>query len=155
MSPRRVAGLALAFLLVAAADAAPGVAPADRVIGLWLTEEADAHVRVERIGETYQGTIVWLKEPLYPADDDGGMAGKPKVDRENPDPKRQGMPIIGLRIVEGFRFRDDEWQDGRIYDPNNGKTYKCRMWFDGETLRVRGFIGFSLLGRSTSWSRVP
>ena len=97
---------------------------------------------------------MWLKEPLYPADDGGGMAGKPKVDRENPDPARRADPILGLRIVKGFAFADGEWQGGTIYDPNNGKTYKCRMWFDGETLKVRGFIGFSLLGRSTRWTRV-
>lgn len=145
--------LALAAAPLAAAPAAP-VAAADRVVGLWLTEEQDAHVRIEKVGETYQGRIVWLKEPLYPADDDGGMAGRPKVDRENPDPARRAAPILGLPIVAGFRFRDGEWKDGTIYDPNNGKTYKCRMWFDGATLRVRGFIGISLLGRSTSWTRV-
>jgi uncharacterized protein (DUF2147 family) len=149
---------ALALLVVMVASAAlpaRAAAPAaDRVVGLWLTEERDAHVRVERVGDRYEGTIVWLKEPRFPADDDQGMAGQPKVDRENPDPARRAAPILGLRIVQGFRFRDGEWKDGTIYDPNNGKTYKCRMWFEGETLRVRGFIGISLLGRSTSWTRV-
>lgn len=133
--------------------AAPAAGGADRVVGLWLTEERDAHVEVVRVGDRYEGRIVWLKEPLFPADDAQGMAGQAKVDRENPDPRLRATPIIGLRIVQGFRFRDGEWQDGTIYDPNNGKTYKCRMWFEGETLKVRGFIGFSLLGRSTSWTR--
>jgi uncharacterized protein (DUF2147 family) len=148
----RAAVLALAAGAASAADA-PSAA-GDRVLGLWLTEKGDAQVRVERVGDRYQGEIVWLKEPLYPADDDQGMAGRTKVDRENPDAARRGRPIIGLRIVEGFRFIDGEWRDGRIYDPENGKSYKCRMWFEGETLRLRGFIGISLLGRSTSWTRV-
>lgn len=143
---------ALAFALLA--GAAGAAAAGDRVLGLWLTEKGDAHVRVERVGDHYQGAIVWLKEPQYPADDDQGMAGRDKIDRENPDAAGRSRPIVGLRIVEGFRFRDGEWRDGRIYDPENGKTYKCRMWFDGETLRVRGYIGISLLGRSTSWTRV-
>jgi uncharacterized protein (DUF2147 family) len=150
-------GALVATLGFAAAAATPPratPAAADRVVGLWLTEERDAHIRVVKAGDSYEGTIVWLREPLYPADDDGGMAGQPKVDRENPDPARHAAPIVGLRIVQGFRFRDDEWKDGTIYDPNNGKTYRCRMWFDGETLRVRGYIGISLLGRSTSWTRV-
>jgi len=124
----------------------------DRVVGLWLTEEKDAHVRIERRDGRYFGRIVWLKEPDYPADD--AMAGRPKVDRENPIEAQRGTPIIGLPIVQGFRHEDGEWRGGTIYDPNNGKTYKCRMWFDGETLRVRGYIGISLLGRSTSWTRV-
>ena len=146
----RCGALALALIAGAAQAAVAG----DRVLGLWLTEKADAQVRIERVGDRYQGAIVWLKEPQYPADDDQGMAGRTKVDRENPDPVRRAKPIIGLRIVEGFRFVDDEWREGRIYDPENGKTYKCRMWFDGETLRVRGYIGISLLGRSTRWTRV-
>jgi uncharacterized protein (DUF2147 family) len=139
-----------AFLLPASAAADSG----DRVVGLWLTEGGKAQVRIERSGDRYQGAIVWLKEPLYPADDDQGMAGRPKVDRENGEAAKRGQPIIGLRIVAGFRFDGEEWRDGTIYDPENGKTYKCRMWFDGETLRVRGFIGFSLLGRSQDWTRV-
>ena len=146
----RCVALALALIAGAAQAAVAG----DRVLGLWLTEKSDAQVRIERVGDRYQGAIVWLKEPQYPADDDQGMAGRTKVDRENPDPARRAKPIIGLRIVEGFRFVDDEWREGRIYDPENGKTYKCRMWFDGETLRVRGYIGISLLGRSTRWTRV-
>lgn len=155
--------LVAASLLVAAVIGAPQSgaavegalsAKADRVAGLWLTEDRDAHVRIERVNGHYQGTIVWLKEPDYPADDDQGMGGRPKVDRENPDRSRRETSIIGLLIVKGFRFHDDEWQGGTIYDPNNGKTYKCRMWFEGETLRVRGYFGFSLLGRSESWTRV-
>lgn len=143
----------LAMLFCLATVANGQTAGADRVLGLWLTEKADARVRIERVGDRYQGTIVWLKEPQYPADDDQGMAGRIKVDRENPQQDRRARPIIGLRIVAGFRFDGEEWRDGTIYDPENGKTYKCRMWFDGETLRVRGYIGFSLLGRSTNWTR--
>jgi uncharacterized protein (DUF2147 family) len=148
-------GLGRAAALVAVLAVAPAVAAegADRVVGVWLTEKADAHVRIERVGDSFHGTIVWLKEPLYPVDDEQGMAGQPKVDRENPDPVLRARPIVGLRIVDGFRHQDGEWRDGRIYDPENGKTYRCRMWFDGETLRVRGYIGISLLGRSTSWTR--
>ena len=145
---------ALAFAALLLALPVHAAADADRVIGVWLTEGGKAQVRIERVGDRYQGAIIWLKEPLYPADDDQGMAGKPKVDRENQDDAQRSQPIIGLRIVAGFRFDGEEWRDGTIYDPENGKTYKCRMWFDGATLRVRGYIGFSLLGRSQDWTRV-
>ena len=144
----------LLLLCFSAAAASGAPAGADRVLGLWLTEKADAQVRIERVGDRYQGAIVWLKEPLYPADDEQGMAGRIKVDRENPHQDKRAQPIIGLRIVAGFRFDGELWREGTIYDPENGKTYKCKMWFDGETLRVRGYIGFALLGRSTSWTRV-
>jgi len=146
--------LLVAPLLAVLSGAAPAAATtdADRVVGLWLTEKADAQVRVERVGDRFHGTIMWLKEPVYPADD--ALAGRAKIDRENPVASRRGTPIIGLRIVQGFRYSDGEWRDGTIYDPENGKTYRCRMWFDGPTLRVRGYIGISLFGRSTRWTRV-
>jgi len=158
---RAFGALTLSTLLLVASSAGAATAPAstasasaDRVVGLWWTEERDAQVRVERVGDEYRGTIVWLREPLYPADDDGGMAGLPKVDRENPEAGLRAAPILGLAIVKGFRFDGEEWNRGTIYDPNNGKTYRCRMWFEGEVLKVRGFIGISLLGRSTRWTRV-
>lgn len=144
--------LPIALVLLSVAAPLRADPAADRVLGLWWTEKADAQVRIERVGDRYQGAIVWLREPEYPADD--AMAGRPKVDRENPLAASRGMPIIGLRIVQGFRYADDEWRDGTIYDPENGKTYRCRMWFDGATLRVRGYIGISLFGRSTSWTKV-
>ena len=146
--------VALMMLAVVPLGVAAPAIDADRVVGLWLVQAKDAQVHIERVGDSYQGTIVWLKEPEFPADDEQHMAGQTKVDRENPDHAKRTTPIIGLRIVQGFHFDDDEWSGGTIYDPNNGKTYKCRMWFDGETLRVRGYIGISLLGRSESWTRV-
>lgn len=147
---------AFALLWLVAGPALAAASEADRILGLWYTAKDDAQVRVESGPDGYAGTIVWLKEPVFPADDAGGMAGKTKVDRENPAPALRTRPIIGLRLMHGFRYRDGEWQDGRIYDPENGKTYKCRMWLGADgRLHVRGFIGFSLLGRTTEWRRVP
>ena len=62
-------------------------------------------------------------------------------------------------LLRDFVFDgDDEWEDGRIYDPKNGKDYKCYMVFpdedDKSRLKVRGYIGVSLLGRTTYWTRV-
>jgi hypothetical protein len=45
------------------------------------------------------------------------------------------------------------WSQGKIYDPKNGKTYSCKMTLEGNELKVRGYVGFSLLGRTTVWTR--
>ena len=47
------------------------------------------------------------------------------------------------------------WEGGTIYDPETGKIYKCRMWFDDNTdiLKVKGYIGVSFVGRTTEWER--
>jgi uncharacterized protein (DUF2147 family) len=130
---------------------------ADAVVGMWLTKDGKARVEIVKYGETYAGKIVWLKEPQYPADDAKGMGGQTKVDRENPDPALRTQPIIGLPLVQGFKYAGDNvWSDGSIYDPESGKTYSCKMtlMMDG-TLRVRGYVGISLFGRTEIWTRPP
>lgn len=150
---RLSAVLAVMTFLVAAATAADP--EGDRILGRWATERNEAHVEIVREGGRYHGTIVWLKEPVYPTGDPGGMAGLPKVDRENPDPEQRMRPIIGLRLMQGFRYEGGEWVDGTIYDPENGKTYRCYLRLaEGDRLKVRGYVGFSLLGRTTVWTRV-
>ena len=132
----------------------------DDILGLWYTEPGteDGMARVEVVKGAdgrYSGTIVWLEIPVFPEDDDRGMAGQTKVDRENPDPSRQNVPVVGLQIVKDFVWDGKgRWHKGTIYDPANGKTYKCKARLTDEgVLKVRGYIGFSMLGRTTEWTR--
>jgi len=61
---------------------------------------------------------------------------------------------LGLEILKNFKYKGtNEWTGGRIYDPKNGKTYSCNMRLEGDTLKVRGYIGISVLGRTTVWTR--
>lgn len=129
----------------------------DAIVGIWVTEGGKSHVEIALRNGQYEGHIVWLKEPDYPTDDQQGMAGKSKVDRENPEIALRTRPIIGLPLLSGFRYAGDNvWSDGSIYDPESGKTYHCKMTLmkNGD-LKVRGYIGFSLFGRTTVWSRLP
>jgi len=131
----------------------------DAVLGLWLTDPDDAggaaRVEITRDGESYSGRIVWLAEPVYSAEDGPEWEGRAKVDRENPDPALRSRPVLGLEIVGGFHYEGKgKWSGGTIYDPNNGKTYRCWMKLKDGKLKVRGYIGFSMLGRTTYWTRV-
>jgi uncharacterized protein (DUF2147 family) len=152
----RIATLGVVLVLGAVALAAAG--DGDAILGLWQTQPSTAgHAQVEitKVGSTYGGRIVWLEIPLYPPDDEQGMGGKARVDRNNSDPARHTAPIIGLEIVHDFVFAgDNQWKDGFIYDPDNGKTYRCKARLEGNVLKLRGFIGISLLGRTTEWVRV-
>ncbi len=129
---------------------------ADAVLGRWLNAKGTAQVEIYKVQGTYFGKIVWLKEPIYPADDRKGMTGKPKVDRENPDPARRTQPLVDLMLLRDFVFASNNlWERGRIYDPENGKDYRCKMTLTSpDVLRVRGFIGISLIGRTEIWTRV-
>ena len=123
---------------------------ADDVLGVWLNEDKDAHVEMfKRNGKIY-GKIVWIKEPI-----DAGT-GKPKVDKHNPDAALKTRPTLGLEILTGFSFDgSDEWSGGEIYDPKSGKTYSSYMMFDKkDVLKIRGYIGVALLGKTTYWTRV-
>lgn len=125
----------------------------DDILGVWLNEDKDAHVDIYKEGDKFFGKVVWLDEPI---DEE---TGEPKLDDENEDESLRSRPIMGLLLLRDFVFDgDDEWEDGRIYDPKNGKDYKCYMEFPDEdeksTLKVRGYIGFSMLGRTTYWTRV-
>jgi len=142
--------IALIALLFAVIPAIAQNDPADQILGKWLNEDKDAHVEVYKEAGKYFGKIVWLKEP------NEELTGLPKLDDENEDVTLQSRPVMGLVILKDFIFDgDEEWEDGTIYDPKNGKTYSCYMEFDEEgILKIRGYIGFSWIGRSSYWTRV-
>ena len=126
------------------------------IIGLWWNQAKSAQIEIYESAGRLFGKIVFLKEPVYPPDDPQSMAGRAKVDRNNPDPLKRKQPLLGLQILNSFRQTDERlWEEGFIYDPKNGKTYRCKMTLENaDTLFVRGFIGFSLLGRTETWTRV-
>jgi uncharacterized protein (DUF2147 family) len=82
--------------------------------------------------------------------------GKQKLDIHNPDPSKRERPIVGLVFMSGFSRKSDmRWEDGTIYDPKTGNTYSGSMELEGpETIKVRGFVGISLIGRTDVWTRV-
>lgn len=147
-------GAAVALLLVAT----PALADGDAIVGVWKTAPSKngfAHVEIQRQGSRYFGEITWTDEPNYAPDDPEGMGGQPKIDRNNPDADLRNRPIVGLRIMTDFEYvGQNQWKRGTIYDPESGKTYKCNMkLLEDGTLKVRGYVGISLLGRSTLWTR--
>ena len=121
---------------------------ADRIIGKWYTEENKSLIEIYKKGDKYYGKMVWLKTPL-------NDEGKPKVDDKNPDVKLQNTPLIGLVILHDMEYDgDNEWDDGEIYDPESGNTYSCLITLtNNNQIDMRGYIGFSLFGRSTTWVR--
>lgn len=142
--------LVLSMLLASVSGSAQSFSSND-ILGQWLNEEKDAIVGVYMEKGKFYGKIVWLEEPVDPE------TGKPKVDDENPDENLQNRPVMGLVILEDFEFEDGSWEGGTIYDPKNGKTYKCRMRMESDSLLyIRGYIGKAWmgLGRTTEWTRV-
>ena len=146
---------------VLAAAQGSDLEPGDAILGAWLSGAEGkelARVRIYREGGKYFGEIVWLEYPEFREDDEQGMAGMTKVDRENRDPTLRSQLILGLVILKNFSFEPDRkwpWTGGTVYDPENGKTYRCRMRLEKNgALKIRGYVGIPLFGRSTRWTRV-
>jgi uncharacterized protein (DUF2147 family) len=122
---------------------------ADAIIGKWINPSGEGQIQIYKKGNLYYGKLAWIKAPNDEA------TGQPKTDKNNPDKKLRSRPLLGLELLKNFKFDgEDVYEDGNIYDPKNGKQYKCKMTLSGNQLTIRGFIGISLLGRSEVWSRV-
>lgn len=119
------------------------------IVGVWYNTTKSGKIEIVKKGDKFYGSIVWLEEPL------DENSGKPKVDENNPKEERRNDPIIGLQVLQNFeKDGDNKYTGGTIYDPENGKTYKCKMTLvDEDHLDVRGYIGIPALGRTENWTR--
>jgi len=122
---------------------------AEKVSPLGLWENEDATFQIFESAGKLCAKVVALKVPKTPE-------GKEKTDIHNPDPARRGTPITGLVFMSGFAKKSDtRWEGGTIYDPKSGNTYSCFMELESpDRIKVRGFIGLALIGRTDYWSRV-
>ena len=100
-------------------------------------------------GIMFGGRIIWLRDPLT---EEGGV----KLDENNPDPKLREQTILGLLIMKDLNYRGEGyWADGSIYDARNGTTYSLEVTMpEKNILKLRGYWGISLIGRTTTWTRV-
>lgn len=123
---------------------------ARQIVGCWLTQKGDARVQFYEDGRNegrFLGRLAWLKEP-------NGDNGRPALDENNPDPALRNHPILGLVIVHVAYSGRGSWK-GTVYDPDNGKTFSCHISMSGPgTLKLRGYLGISLFGRTETWKRV-
>ena len=123
----------------------------NEILGLWYNDIKSSKIEIYKENDMYYGRIVWLEDPT---NSDGST---PRVDEFNEDPELEKRPLMNLVILKNLRWNteDKEWQQGTIYDPNNGKTYECYclMQEDG-SLYFKGYVlGITWLGRSTVWTR--
>jgi len=133
--------------------AAAGVAMAQMTpVGSWhtmddKTKEIKSEIQIVDNGGTLSGKVTKLLRK---------EAKQDAVCDECTD-DRKGKPMLGLEIVRGAKKADgkDVWEDGKILDPENGKSYGLRMTpiEGGKKLEVRGSIG--PFGRTQTWVRVP
>ncbi len=138
------------LIIVIAAIFFTGQAQAQSPLGTWKTID-DVEKRAKSLLEIYEvnGKLHGKVIKTFPGPDDDP---NPICDQCSGDKKNK--PIIGMEIMWDLEKDGDEWEGGKIMDPENGKVYDCYIELVNPTkLKVRGFIGFSLLGRTQYWYR--
>lgn len=118
----------------------------DAILGKWANPSGEDHIYIYKKGDKYFGKLGWIKFP--------DENGKPKMDKNNPDAAQKTRPVLNLELLKDFTFDGSKYTDGTIYDPKSGKTYSCKMTIVGNTLKIRGYIGISLFGRTEEWTKV-
>ena len=120
----------------------------NQIEGVWITQDDETGKKKSEVllykneGKLYGKILSLLLE-----EDKGKLCVNCKGENKN-------LAIEGMVIVEGLELNGKTWEEGTILDPKSGKTYSCYITFENDnTLKVRGYIGFSLLGRTQKWIR--
>ncbi len=120
-----------------------------QIIGKWKTiddetGESKSVVEIYKGGNgKYFGKITKLF--LDPGDDPNPLC-------EECEGHKKNKPIIGMIIITNMEKTDSNmWENGDILDPGNGEVYDCKMWIENGDLQVRGYLGWSVFGRSQTW----
>jgi uncharacterized protein (DUF2147 family) len=125
---------------------------AQAIIGTWWNDKKTSKIEVKEVDGKFIGTVIYITPEKY-------VNGEPEKDTNNPDPKLRSQSRLVIQILKELKYvaKNNNWQNGRIYDPDNGKTYDCYAWFDKDpnTLYLKGYVvGIKWLGRSTIWTKV-
>ncbi len=122
------------------------------IVGTWLVAEKTGKIQIFRCGDNFCGKTIWIKP----------SAAQPNpeeiLDIHNPNPKKRSRKVLGSTMLWGLTYNkeDRRWEDGYIYDNRTGKVYSCQVTLEagGQKLLLRGFVGISLLGKTTTWTRL-
>jgi uncharacterized protein (DUF2147 family) len=135
--------LTLLFALFFVSQASFATAPAD-YNGYWWNEDRSGIFELVVSEHSVEGISRWGEEP--------------KTDSHNPDAALRSRSLKDMTFLWGFAYqpKDNSWQEGKVYDPDNGKTYSANMHLEkgGKLLEMRGYMGISLFGRTARFQRV-
>jgi uncharacterized protein (DUF2147 family) len=142
--PRPLAGFFF-YVLCAMVSTAAAADPQ----GVWLTEGKDAALTITKCGDRLCGKIIWLRNAR-------DRSGSLRLDQKNPDPAQQAQPVCGLVVIRGLKPSGPNTWDGRVYNPEDGKTYSgdVTVLTNNNQLKMRAYLGLPIFGESQTWTRV-
>ena len=148
--------LVLASIILFASSAS---AQQSKVMGVWLTESGVAQVKIEPCADAKSGPlcgfIVGLINPKGP--DGQVVAPEVATDYRNENASLRSRKVIGIPLIWGFKKTNDPntFEEGQIYNGEDGKTYTANISLQSDgKLRLRGYVGTPLFGKTQLWTRV-
>jgi uncharacterized protein (DUF2147 family) len=134
--------ISLITLLVSLSNVFADVHPknAYEIVGVYWSPKKDAKIEIFKRGNCYYGKSIWV--------------ALMRKDSKNPNVTLKNRDVLGIELLTGFSFKDDTYMDGKIYDPESGKTYDCKMTLTDKMLKIRGYIGISLFGRTEIFEKI-
>lgn len=137
---KRALFLALFFMFLSASAAQAD----DDYYRLWWNEEKDGIFELVETERGIEGITRWGKKPM--------------LDSKNPDKTLRSRNLKGITFLWGFEYdkKKNTWKDGKVYDPTSGKTYSAKLQLidGGKRLKMRGYVGVSLFGRTAKFDPV-
>lgn len=114
----------------------------DQLLGTYWTPDKDGKVEFIKRGNRYFGKLIYSDHP--------------KKDVNNPDPAKRSIDVVGADFIKGLVYKGEgNWEDGTIYDSRSGKTYSCEVTsLANGDIKIRGYLGFSLLGQSVIFYKI-
>lgn len=116
--------------------------------GYWLTAQKGSIIEFKKNGEFYEGKVVWSKNAK-------GRDGKPLKDVNNPDKSKRSNPLKGTTMISGLKYnpKTDTYEGGKIYQPNTGRTFNCKVNLDKSknVMQIVGGVGF--ISKTLTWTR--
>lgn len=142
----------LSLIFVAFISICSAFAQADKIVGTYkvFRNGVNSKVKVFKHENGYRAQVIWA-DNLIKAD------GSTLTDEKNPDKSKRNVPANKIVLIENITYnaKDNCWDNGKIYDPTKGKTYKVTINFkDDKTLKLRGYIGVPTLGESMYWTKI-
>jgi uncharacterized protein (DUF2147 family) len=117
------------------------------ILGKWESDKKDVRLEIFKQGDKYYGKYLWGNQLV---EKDGVTS---KKDVKNPDTKLRSRDLIGITSLTGLKWNGEEYEDGKIYNAPSGDTYSCKAWIKDGKMSLRGFMGFSLLGKTATFHR--
>lgn len=137
----------ISFTLAFSASDRPENGKDGQILGVWLSPKKEIKIQIFKKADAFYGKIIWIKK--------GSTYSRYQHDLKNPTPSLRHRPLIGLKILNDFKYNQQgmSWGEGKIYHPKYGKFFKGKMSMKNEkSLKITGYWG--IFKDAGIWTRV-